>query len=99
LIIITQPQIFSSFNSAEQLHAALITWDKIDNLEGIQRQQKLLAGIRRRRENYAVQGSKTYNRLTTVVRKWANKIVPQLAENMPKDFVFVECVNNNKGGP
>jgi len=44
-------------------------------------------------------GSKTYKQLTDAVHEWANKIVLQLAANTPKDFVLVESINKEKGGP
>jgi hypothetical protein len=44
-------------------------------------------------------GSITYNKLTTAVHEWANKIVLQLAENTPKDYVLVECIDKEHGGP
>jgi len=43
--------------------------------------------------------SATYKALTKAVREWANKIVLQLAANTPKDYVLVECVEKEKGGP
>jgi glucoamylase len=44
-------------------------------------------------------GSATYKALTKAVREWANKIVLQLAANTPKDYVLVECIEKEKGGP
>ena len=44
-------------------------------------------------------GSQTYKELTDAVHDWANKIVLQLAANTPKDYVLVECVEKEKGGP
>ena len=44
-------------------------------------------------------GSKVYKQLTDAVREWANKIVLQLAANTPKDYVLVEGINKEKGGP
>jgi hypothetical protein len=44
-------------------------------------------------------GSKTYNALTDAVHDWANKIVLQLAASTPSDYVLVECVDKEKGGP
>lgn len=44
-------------------------------------------------------GSKTYDALTKAVHDWANKIVLQLAANTPTDYVLVECVDKEKGGP
>jgi glucoamylase len=44
-------------------------------------------------------GSKTYEKLTDAVHDWANKIVLQLAANTPEDYVLVECIDKEKGGP
>jgi hypothetical protein len=44
-------------------------------------------------------GSATYKALTKAVHEWANKIVLQLAANTPKDYVLVECIEKEKGGP
>ena len=40
-----------------------------------------------------------YKQLTDAVHEWANKIVLQLAANTSKDFVLVEGINKEKGGP
>ncbi len=44
-------------------------------------------------------GSSGYKVLTDYVRKWANKIVLQLAKATPDDYVLVECINKETGGP
>lgn len=44
-------------------------------------------------------GSKTYNALTKAAHDWANKIVLQLAASTPSDYVLVECIDKEKGGP
>lgn len=44
-------------------------------------------------------GSKMYEQLTDAAHEWANKIVLQLAANTPKDYVLVEGINKEKGGP
>ena len=44
-------------------------------------------------------GTPGYKLLTDYVRKWANKIVLQLAKATPDDYVLVECVNKETGRP
>ncbi len=44
-------------------------------------------------------GSSGYKVLTGYVRKWANKIVLQLAKATPDDYVLVEYINKETGGP
>jgi len=44
-------------------------------------------------------GSSRYKVLTDYVQKWANKIVLQLAKATPDDYVLVECINKETGGP
>jgi hypothetical protein len=100
VFIVAQPQFFASFNSAEQLYDALITWDMVGSLSvtGVSlkfwRQFDSAVKIGQYKK-----GSKTYDKLTMAVREWANKIVLQLAANTPKDYVLVECVDKEKGGP
>lgn len=98
--IFSQPQFFASFNSAEQLYYSLVTWDLVGHLKvtGVdlkfwrQFDPKVKIGAYKK-------GSKTYKALTDAVHDWANKIVLQLAENTPKDYVLVECIDKEKGGP
>ncbi|KAI9451528.1 Six-hairpin glycosidase-like protein [Russula earlei] len=94
------PQFFSSFNSAEQLYDALITWDLVGFLDVTRVDLKFWrqfdSAVKIGRYN---KGSKKYNALTNAVHDWANKIVLQLAANTPEDYVLVECVHKEHGGP
>jgi len=40
-----------------------------------------------------------YQVLIGYVREWANKIVLQLAKATPDDYVLVECIDKETGGP
>ncbi|KAF8473009.1 Six-hairpin glycosidase-like protein [Russula ochroleuca] len=94
------PQFFASFNSAEQLYDALITWDKIGHIEvtpvslKFWKQFDSRVSVMRYRK-----GSDGYKVLTEYARNWANKIVLQLEKGTPSDYVLVECVDKNTGGP
>jgi glucoamylase len=94
------PQFFSSFNSAEQLYDALITWDLIGSVSVTKVDLKFWRQFDRHvKIGKYKKGSKTYNELIKAVHDWANKIVLQLAANTPTDYVLVECIDKVKGGP
>jgi len=96
----TQPQFFSSFNSAEQLYDALITWDRVGRIDVTRTDLKFWRQLDPAVKTGSYRkGSKTYNALTEAVHEWANKIVLQLAANTPEDHVLVQCVHKEKGGP
>jgi glucoamylase len=98
--LISQPQFFSSFDSAEQLYDALITWDKIGYIDvtpvslKFWKQFDSRVTVKRHKK-----GSQGYKTLTEYVRGWANKIVLQLAKATPKDYVLVQCINKETGEP
>ncbi|KAI9437564.1 Six-hairpin glycosidase-like protein, partial [Lactarius indigo] len=94
------PQFFSSFNSAEQLYDALITWDLIGYIEVTPVSLKFWKQFDSRIQAMTYKkGSPGYNVLTGYVREWANKIVLQLAKATPDDYVLTECVNKETGEP
>jgi glucoamylase len=94
------PQFFASFNSAEQLYDALITWDQIGYIEvtpvslAFWKQFDSRISVVRYKK-----GSQGYKALTEYVRNWANKIILQLQKATPSDYVLVECIDKNTGGP
>ncbi|KAN0138299.1 glycoside hydrolase family 15 protein [Lactarius tabidus] len=94
------PQFFSSLNSAEQLYDALITWDMVGYIEVTPVSLKFWKLFD---DNIAVttyrKGTPGYKVLTDHVRKWVNKIVLQLAKATPDDYVLVECIDKETGGP
>jgi len=97
---VAQPQFFSSYNSAEQLYDALITWDKIGYIDvtpvSLKFWKQLDSRISVKRYE---KGSRDYKVLTGHVRKWANKIVLQLEKATPSDYVLVQCIDKVTGGP
>jgi len=94
------PQFFASYNSAEQLYDALITWDHIGSLSVTRVDLKFWRQFDPKvKIGKYKKGSKTYDGLTKAVHDWANKIVLQLAANTPTDYVLVECIDKEKGGP
>lgn len=94
------PQFFASYNSAEQLYDALITWDLIGSLNVTNVDLKFWRQFNSKVEiGKYKKGSKKYNALTKAVHNWANEIVLQLAKNTPDDYVLVECIEKNHGGP
>lgn len=100
LTLVSQPQFFASFNAAEQLYDALITWDRIGFIDvtpvslKFWKQFDLRVSVMRYRK-----GSQGYKVLTEYVRNWANKIVLQLEKATPSDHVLVECIDKQTGGP
>ena len=98
--IISQPQFFASFNSAEQLYDALYTWEMVGSLDVTRVSLKFWQQFHPKvKIGRYKKGSRTYKRLTKAVHEWANKIVLQLAESTPEDYVLVECIDKNHGGP
>ncbi len=97
---VAQPQFFSSYNSAEQLYDALITWDKIGYIDVTPVSLKFWKQLDNRISVKRYEkGSRDYKVLTGHVRKWANKIVLQLEKATPSDYVLVQCIDKVTGGP
>ena len=98
--LVSQPQFFASFNSAEQLYDALMTWDRIGYIDvtpvSLKFWKQFDQGISVQRYK---KGSQGYKDLTNYARGWANKIVMQLVKATPKDYVLVECIDKVTGGP
>ncbi|KAF8494643.1 Six-hairpin glycosidase-like protein [Russula emetica] len=94
------PQFFASYNSAEQLYDALITWDLIGYIDvtpvslKFWKQFNCRVSVQRYKK-----GSRGYKALTEYVRDWANKIVLQLEKATPSDYVLVQCIDKETGGP
>jgi len=94
------PQFFASYNSAEQLYDALITWDKIGYIDVTPVSLKFWKQFDSRVSvKQYKKGSKGYKELTDYARSWANKIVLQLVKATPQDHVLVECIDKETGGP
>ncbi|KAI0267065.1 Six-hairpin glycosidase-like protein [Gloeopeniophorella convolvens] len=94
------PQFFASFNAAEQLYDALITWDLLGQLSVTRLDLKFWRQFDKSvKIGTYKKGSGTYKSLTNAVHEWANKIVLQLAKSTPDDYVLVECVDKVTGAP
>ena len=93
-------QYFASFNVAEQIFDALITWNIIGELEVTsvsleffqQFDKKIRVGAYRK-------GSKTYNRLTHDLKTWAENTLRSLAKRTPEDLVLPLIMNKTTGEP
>ena len=95
-----QVQYFASFNVAEQIFDALITWNIIGKLEVTrvsleffrQFDKRIKPGVYRK-------GSKTYDRLTYALKTWAENTLLSLAERTPEDLVLPLIMNKTTGEP
>ena len=95
-----QVQYFASFNVAEQIFDALITWNIIGKLEVTkvslkffqQFDKKIKVGVYRK-------GSKTYDQLTYAMKTWAENTLRSLAERTPPDLVLPLIMNKTTGEP
>jgi glucoamylase len=95
-----QVQYFASFNVAEQIFDALITWDKIGELEvtGVSLKffRQFDKGIKK-----GVYGrhSKKYKQLTAALKDWAENTLLSLAQRTPPDLVLPLVMNKTTGEP
>jgi glucoamylase len=93
-------QYFASFNVAEQIFDALITWNIIGELEVTsvslnffqQFDKKIKVGVYHK-------GSKTYDRLTYALKTWAENTLRSLANRTPQDLVLPLIMNKTTGEP
>jgi len=93
-------QYFASFNVAEQVFDALITWNIIGelevtsvSLEFFQQFDKMIkVGVYRK-------GSETYDRLTCALKTWAENTLRSLAKRTPQDLVLPLIMNKTTGEP
>ncbi|KAI9438261.1 Six-hairpin glycosidase-like protein [Lactarius indigo] len=94
------PLYWVTYNSAEQLLDALITWDLIGKLRVTKRSHKFFQqfdeqikiGTYRR-------NSKTYQRLTQAIRVWAENQILLVAKYTPSDYVLPWTMNKTTGEP
>ena len=93
-------QYYASFNVAEQIFDALITWDIIGHLKVTrvslkffrQFDKKIKIGTYRK-------ASKTYRDLTTAVKIRAENFLLSLAQRTPDDLIFPLMMNKTTGEP
>ncbi|KAN0139655.1 glycoside hydrolase family 15 protein [Lactarius tabidus] len=94
------PLYYPTFNSAEQLLDALITWDRIGKLEVTKRSQRFFQQFDKN------VGIGTYNRrhrkyqaLTQAIRSWAENAILLVSKHTPDDYVLTWTMNRTTGEP
>jgi glucoamylase len=96
----SQVQYFASFNVAEQIFDALITWDKIGQLEvtdvSLEFFRQFDKGIK---IGVYTKRSKKYKKLTAALKDWAENTLLSLAERTPPDLVLPLVMNKTTGEP
>ena len=79
-----------TYNSAEQLLDALITWDLIGELQVTKRSRKFFQQFDK---HVAIgtyrRGTKKYERLTQTIRVWAENQILLVAKYTPEDYVLI----------
>ncbi|KAI9443665.1 Six-hairpin glycosidase-like protein [Lactarius psammicola] len=94
------PLYFATYNSAEQLLDALITWNCTGRLQVTKR---TLNFFRQFDQDVAIGtyliGSNTYESLTQTIRVWAENQILLVANYTPKDYVLTWSMNKTTGEP
>ena len=89
-----------TYNSAEQLLDALITWDLIGELQVTKRSRKFFQQFDK---HVAIgtyrRGTKKYERLTQTIRVWAENQILLVAKYTPEDYVLIWSMNKTTGEP
>lgn len=93
-------QYFASFNVAEQIFDALITWNIIGKIEVTpvslkffrQFDKKIKVGVYHK-------GHKTYGELTSALKHWAENTLRSLSKRTPKDLILPLIMNKTTGEP
>ncbi|KAH9971145.1 Six-hairpin glycosidase-like protein [Lactifluus volemus] len=95
-----QVQYFASFNVAEQIFDALNTWDRLGELEVTSVSLKFFRDFDKTiRIGKYKRGSGTYERLKTVLNKYAENTIISLAERTPSDFIIPLVMDKVTGKP
>ncbi|KAN0109731.1 glycoside hydrolase family 15 protein [Russula decolorans] len=93
-------QYFASFNVAEQIFDALITWNIVGELEVTSVSLKFFQQFDRNiKVGVYRKGSKTYDRLTYALKTWAENTLRSLAKRTPPDLVLPLIMNKTTGEP
>jgi glucoamylase len=93
-------QYFASFNVAEQIFDALITWNIVGELEVTNVSLKFFQQFDKNiKVGVYPTGSKTYDRLTYALKTWAENTLRSLAKRTPKDLVLPLIMNKTTGEP
>lgn len=94
------PLYFPTFNSAEQLFDALITWDHIGELQVTNRSLKFFQQFDKDVTTGTYTNvSGTYMSLTQRIKEWANDQILLVANYTPTDFVLPWSMNKTTGEP
>ncbi len=91
---------FATFNVAEQIFDALITWNLVGSLNVTRVNIKFF----RQFDSLVLlgkynKGSLTYNKLTSALRAWAENTLVSLEGRTPADFVLPLNMNETTGEP
>ncbi|KAF8266130.1 Six-hairpin glycosidase-like protein [Lactarius quietus] len=93
-------QYFATFNSAEQLFDAVLTWDLLGELNVT---EKTLPFFQQFDEELEVgtyhKGSMTYEILTDGITSWAKHTILLVSEHTPNDYVLPLSINGTSGEP
>ena len=93
-------QYFASFNVAEQIFDALITWDLLGSLEVTSVSLKFFQEFDEKiRVGKYAKGSKTYKRLTAALNEWAENTLLSLSERTPADLILPLVMDKETGKP
>ncbi|KAF8259961.1 Six-hairpin glycosidase-like protein [Lactarius quietus] len=93
-------QYFATFNIAEQIFDALITWDLIGSLSVTKVSLKFFQQFDKRvKIGTYEKHSHTYKKLTSAMRTWAENTLISLEERTPPDFVLPLIMNKTTGEP
>jgi glucoamylase len=93
-------QYFASFNVAEQIFDALLTWDLLGWLEVTDVSLKFFYEFDQYiRVGKYKKGSQTYEKLTIALKDWAENTILALAERTPHDLVIPLVMDKNTGQP
>lgn len=93
-------QYFSTFNSAEQLLDAVLTWDLIGELHVTKKTLPFFQRFDRDIEVGAYRhGHKTYESLTDAITTWAENTLLLVSEHTPGDYILPLSINGTSGEP
>jgi glucoamylase len=93
-------QYFASFNVAEQIYDALITWDKIGKLEVTPVSLKFFRQVDKTiKTGVYPKRSKKYQKLTATLRLWADNTLDSLSKRTPSNLILPLVMNKTTGEP
>jgi glucoamylase len=90
----------ASFNVAEQIFDALITWNTIGQLEVTRVSLKFFRQLDKGMKiGVYARNSETYQQMTTTLKAWAENTLLSLAQRTPQDLVLPLVMNKTSGEP